>query len=548
MIPFKAIKYSTVLIILICIQKSLQKEAEIGRRRFDFQDSILRTSLYSNARTPPSKYIQDVRADSRRARIDSRDIRTDFREIMDVSSANIRHMDSRKESRFDGNRRSREFPKRDAPQFARNRDVARMDIVRLRNQLRSFTTRDSRISSAREDDSGIHRISERSFVAPNGRDTREEVRSSRDASALRNGNLARRDGREADTRESRLSVKRDSRSIHRSLFSDRSRDFSDNLLHTRREETRLTERKATRGERKEVIAEAEVRNVRLSVRRVERDLTSTRDGPSGLSRKEIGKSPSSERRDGRRSVKITASRIVRDADSVRDSRLSTRKNERDLTSARSSALTEREEARFIRAAVTKRNVRRDANARNARLSVTRTERDLSSTRDEPSSFTITSERRKFYNTAARREEFRSARASVRRDINARKARLSNIRNEERDLPPTTIREDQRISLPERIRDSSEIYRKDAKRVEEFRTFSRNANKGEINNDLNRAQTMDNGLYIDALVSSKDAGRSNIVRNAIEAAAIIWLIGLINRQNVKGGLGMFRSWLQPCKIN
>ncbi|XP_066156947.1 zinc finger CCCH domain-containing protein 13-like [Euwallacea fornicatus] len=544
MIPFKAIKYSAVLIILICIQKSLQKEAEIGRRRFDFRDSV-RTSLYSNARVSPSKYIQDVRADSRRARIDSRDIRTDFREIMDVSSTSNRYMDSQRESRFDGNRRYREF--------ARNRNVARMNVVELRNQLRGFTTRDSRISPAREDVSGIRRVSERSFVAADGRDTRE-VRSSRDTSAFRSDNLVRRESREFNSKESLLSTKRDLRSVRRSLFSVRNRDFSDNQLRTRREESRLAKMEATRKERKEVIANVELNNVRLPIRKTKRDLTSTRDGSSGLSRKEIGRSLSSERRnfatrrEERHSASTPASRVVRAVDSIRDSRFYTRKNERDMKSARLSGSARSKEIRFTRAAVTRRNMRRDTNASNARMSVTRTERDLSSTRDESRSFIITSERREFYDVVARRDESRFARSSVRRDINAREARLFNVRSEERDLVPTSITEDRRISSPERIRDSSKIYSKDARRIEKFRALSRDANNGDINNDFNRAQIMDEGLYIDALVSSRDTERSNIVRNAIEAVAIIWLVGLINRQNSKGGLGMFRSWLQPCKIN
>lgn len=79
--------YSTILLIIICIQGSLQHS---DRRelhddyRFDPEDRRVGLKDRRISEEPAlnvPQHIQDVRADSRRSRIDAQDIRTDFREI-----------------------------------------------------------------------------------------------------------------------------------------------------------------------------------------------------------------------------------------------------------------------------------------------------------------------------------------------------------------------------------------------------------------------------------------------------------------------------------
>lgn len=79
--------YSTILLIIICIQGSLQHS---DRRelnddyRFDPEDRRVGLKDQRVNEEPAlnvPQHIQDVRADSRRSRIDAQDIRTDFREI-----------------------------------------------------------------------------------------------------------------------------------------------------------------------------------------------------------------------------------------------------------------------------------------------------------------------------------------------------------------------------------------------------------------------------------------------------------------------------------
>lgn len=79
--------YSTILLIIICIQGSLQHS---DRRelhddyRFDSEDrrvGLKDRRINEEPALNVPQHIQDVRADSRRSRIDAQDIRTDFREI-----------------------------------------------------------------------------------------------------------------------------------------------------------------------------------------------------------------------------------------------------------------------------------------------------------------------------------------------------------------------------------------------------------------------------------------------------------------------------------
>lgn len=79
--------YSTILLIIICIQGSLQHS---DRRelhddyRFDSEErrvALKDRRINEEPALNVLQHVQDVRADSRRSRIDAQDIRTDFREI-----------------------------------------------------------------------------------------------------------------------------------------------------------------------------------------------------------------------------------------------------------------------------------------------------------------------------------------------------------------------------------------------------------------------------------------------------------------------------------